>query len=159
MKQLLQYMRNAETVVADVRTPTPRPGMALVRTAASLVSSGTERMVVEFAEKNLVEKAQARPDLVAQLMDKVRREGLLTAMEATLNRLDQPMTLGYSPATVKPGQEQILATTLQEISNNGNDFILPLDQLQDYQNHCYSINISSQPIILDPPITDCQPID
>jgi predicted dehydrogenase len=98
MKQLLQYMRNGETVVADVPTPTPRPGMALVRTAASLVSSGTGRMVVEFAEKNLVEKAQARPDLVAQVMDKVRREGLLTAMEATFNRLDQPMALGYSSA-------------------------------------------------------------
>ncbi len=98
MKQLLQYMRNGETVVADVPTPTPRPGMALVRTAASLVSSGTERMVVEFAEKNLVEKAQARPDLAAQVMDKVRREGLLTAMEATFNRLDQPMALGYSSA-------------------------------------------------------------
>ena len=91
-------MRNGETVVAEVPAPTPKPGMALVRTAASLVSAGTERMVVEFAEKNLIGKAQSRPDLVAQVVDKIRREGLLTAVEATFNKLDQPMALGYSSA-------------------------------------------------------------
>lgn len=55
-------------------------------------------MVVEFAEKNLLAKAQARPDLVRQVLDKARREGLLTTVEAAFNRLDQPMTLGYSSA-------------------------------------------------------------
>ena len=72
--------------------------MALVRTGASLVSAGTERMVVEFAEKSLVGKARSRPDLVRQVLDKARREGLLTTVEAAFNRLDQPMPLGYSSA-------------------------------------------------------------
>ncbi len=78
--------------------PTPRPGSVLVQTAASLVSAGTERMLVEFAEKSLLGKARSRPDLVRQMIDKARREGLLTTVEAAFNRLDQPMPLGYSSA-------------------------------------------------------------
>jgi predicted dehydrogenase/threonine dehydrogenase-like Zn-dependent dehydrogenase len=98
MKQLLQNLRNGNTTIAEVPIPTARPGMALVRTAASLVSAGTERMLVEFAEKSLVGKARSRPDLVRQLLDKAQREGLLTTVEAALNRLDAPMPLGYSSA-------------------------------------------------------------
>lgn len=98
MKQLLQNLRTGETLVADVPAPTPQAGEALVRTAASLVSAGTERMVVEFAEKSLLGKARSRPDLVRQVVDKARREGLLTTLEAAFGRLDQPMPLGYSSA-------------------------------------------------------------
>jgi len=78
--------------------PTPRAGMALVKTAASLVSAGTERMVVEFAEKNLVGKARSRPDLVKQALDKAKREGLIPTVQSAFNRLDQPMALGYASA-------------------------------------------------------------
>ncbi len=98
MKQLLQNMRDGKTVVEEVPVPTPRRGQALVRVAASLVSAGTERMVVSFAEKSLVGKARSRPDLVRQVLDKARREGLLTTVRAAFNRLDQPMALGYSSA-------------------------------------------------------------
>jgi predicted dehydrogenase len=69
-----------------------------VRTAASLVSTGTERMVVEFAAKSLLGKARARPDLMRQVLEKAQREGVLTTVEAAFNRLDQPMPLGYSSA-------------------------------------------------------------
>lgn len=85
-------------MVVDVPLPAPQPGEVLVRTAASLVSAGTERMVVEFAEKSLVGKARSRPDLVVQVLDKARREGVVTTIEAAFNRLDQPMPLGYSSA-------------------------------------------------------------
>lgn len=98
MKQLLQNMRDGETVVTEVPTPTPPPGMALVKVAASLVSAGTERMLVEFGEKSLIDKARSRPDLVRQVLDKMRREGLISTLQATFNRLDQPMALGYSSA-------------------------------------------------------------
>src|SRR5574338_59392 len=98
MKQLLQNMRDGKAVVEEVPPPTARRGMALVRTAASLVSAGTERMVVEFAEKSLVGKARSRPDLVKQVREKAQREGLMTTMQAAFNRLDQPMALGYSSA-------------------------------------------------------------
>jgi len=98
MKQVMQNMRDGKTIVAEVPAPTPRPGQALVRVAASLVSAGTERMLVEFAEKSLVGKARSRPDLVRQMMDKMKREGVLPTVQAAFNRLDQPMALGYSSA-------------------------------------------------------------
>ena len=98
MKQLLQNIKNGKSIVEDVPIPTPRDGQALVKTEASLVSAGTERMVVEFAEKSLVGKARSRPDLVKQVIDKARREGVLNTAQSALNRLDQPMVLGYSSA-------------------------------------------------------------
>ena len=82
----------------DVPVPAPRDGQALVKVEASLVSAGTERMVVEFAEKSLVGKARSRPDLVKQVIDKARREGVVNTAQAAFNRLDQPMALGYSSA-------------------------------------------------------------
>ena len=109
MKQLIQNVRSGETNVGEVPTPTPQTGEALVRTAASLVSAGTERTLVSFAEKSLLGKARSRPDLVRQVLDKARREGLLTTISAAFNRLDQPMPLGYSSAgtiiALGPGME------------------------------------------------------
>lgn len=98
MKQLLQNLRTGETTVVEVPIPTPGSGAALVRTAASLISAGTERTLVEFAGQSLLGKARARPDLVRQVMAKARREGLLTAAQAAFNRLDRPLPLGYSSA-------------------------------------------------------------
>lgn len=100
MKQLLQNLRTGETTVEEVPRPAARPGTVLVKTCASLVSAGTERMVVEFAEKSLVGKARARPDLVRQVLDKARREGVKATIEAAFGRLDQPMPLGYSSSGV-----------------------------------------------------------
>ena len=98
MKQLLQNIKTGKSIVEDVPIPTPREGQVLVKTEASLVSAGTERMVVEFAEKSIVGKARSRPDLVKQVIDKARREGLVNTAQAAFNRLDQPMALGYSSA-------------------------------------------------------------
>ncbi|HEX6507528.1 MAG TPA: bi-domain-containing oxidoreductase [Chloroflexota bacterium] len=98
MKQVLQHVRSGETAVADVPVPLVEAGKVLVRVGASLVSAGTERMVVDFAHKNLVQKARSRPDLVRQTMDKARRDGVLTALDAVQDRLDRPMALGYSCA-------------------------------------------------------------
>jgi predicted dehydrogenase len=98
MKQVLQNIRNGETYITEVPIPTPKPGTVLIKTGSSLVSAGTERMLVEFAEKSLVGKARSRPDLVLQMIDKARREGLVSTLEAAFNRLDQPMMLGYSSA-------------------------------------------------------------
>ncbi len=98
MKQVLQNMRAGKTTVTEVPTPMPRPGHALVKVAASLVSAGTERMLVEFSEKSLVGKARSRPDLVRQAADKMKCEGVLPTLKSAFNRLDQPMVLGYSSA-------------------------------------------------------------
>ena len=98
MKQMFQSVRTGESTVVEVPVPAVAPGHVLVRNAASLVSAGTERMVIEFAEKSMLGKAKARPDLVRQVLDKARREGVLNTLEAVRSRLDQPLSLGYSSA-------------------------------------------------------------
>ena len=96
MKQVVQNLKNGTTEILEVPIPKIRSGCILVRTAASLVSAGTERNLVDFAEKSLVGKARSRPDLMKQVVEKARREGVLTTLEAAFNRLDQPLALGYS---------------------------------------------------------------
>ncbi len=98
MKQLLQNMHNGKIEIRELPITQPGRGMALIRNAFSLVSAGTERLVADFAEKSLVEKAAARPDLVRQIVKKAKRDGILTTVDAALNRLDQPMYPGYSSA-------------------------------------------------------------
>lgn len=100
MKQVIQNLRNGETTVVEAPIPALRPDTALVRTVVSLVSAGTERMLVEFGEKSLLGKARARPDLARQALDKARREGLLNTLEAAFSRLDQPLALGYASSGV-----------------------------------------------------------
>jgi len=98
MKQILQSYRTGELWLADVPSPAPRADGALVRTAASLVSAGTERMIVELAKKSLLGKAQARPDLVRKVIDKIRTEGLGPTLTKVFAKLDTPIPLGYSCA-------------------------------------------------------------
>ena len=100
MKQVVQDVRKGETSVLEVPVPQVMPGTALVRTVASLVSVGTERALVEFAGKTLLGKARSRPDLVRQVIEKARREGILTTFDAVQNQLDLPLPLGYSSAGV-----------------------------------------------------------
>lgn len=98
MKQLLQDARTGDLTVAEVPSPQLLPGCVLVRTAASLVSAGTERASAEFARKNLLAKAKSRPDLVRDVMAKLQRDGLAATVGTVRSRLDQPQSVGYSSA-------------------------------------------------------------
>ena len=98
MKQVFQDTQTAEITVLEVPAPKLLAGCVLVRTAASLVSAGTERASSEFASKNLLQKARMRPDLVREVLSKVSRDGIASTMSAVRNRLDQPSALGYSSA-------------------------------------------------------------
>lgn len=98
MRQLFQDYRTGELHLEDVPAPVARPGHVVVRTRASAVSVGTERQTMELANKSLVGKAFARPDLVKQVVAKVRMEGLGPAWRASQARLDVPVALGYSCA-------------------------------------------------------------
>ncbi len=98
MKQVLQSARTGRIEVAAVPAPRVLPGCVLVRIAASLVSAGTERASSDFATKSLLQKARSRPDLVREVMNKIRRDGVLSAASAVRSRLDQPAALGYSSA-------------------------------------------------------------
>jgi predicted dehydrogenase/threonine dehydrogenase-like Zn-dependent dehydrogenase len=98
MKQVLQRARTGEITVEDVPAPQLLPGCVLVRVAASVVSAGTERASAEFAQKNLLQKARSRPDLVREVVSKVQRDGFLSALHAVRARLEQPQSPGYSSA-------------------------------------------------------------
>ena len=100
MKQIVQNVRNGEFGLKTVPDPRVRPGHLLVRTRASLISAGTERQMVGFARKSLLEKARARPDLVRKTIGKARRDGLAETARAVMTRLDEPLPLGYSAAGV-----------------------------------------------------------
>ena len=103
MKQLLQDARTGDLTVAEVPAPQLLPGCVLVRVTASLVSAGTERAAAEFAGKNLLAKAKARPDLVRDVLAKLRRDGLLSTLQTVRTRLDQPQAVGYSSAGIVLG--------------------------------------------------------
>lgn len=98
MKQIVQSARSGRLTLRDVPEPQVRAGHLLVETRASLISAGTERMVVDFARKSLAAKAQARPDLVRKVLEKARRDGIMATFQAVMARLDEPMPLGYSAA-------------------------------------------------------------
>jgi predicted dehydrogenase/threonine dehydrogenase-like Zn-dependent dehydrogenase len=98
MKQVLQHARTGEITVEEVPAPQLLPGCVLVRVAASVVSAGTERASAEFARKSLLQKAQSRPDLVREVISKVQRDGIFSAIQSVRSRLDQPQSPGYSSA-------------------------------------------------------------
>jgi len=98
MKAIVQSYGSGELAVTEVPAPALRPGGVLVRNRASLVSAGTERLMVELARKSLLGKARDRPDLVRRVLGKVRRDGLMATVETVRSRLDAPVPLGYSSA-------------------------------------------------------------
>src|SRR5919199_4976986 len=98
MKQVLQYRRSGATRVVEVPAPLTPPGGVLVHNAWSLISPGTERMLVEAGGPNLVSTALRRKDLVKQVVDKAARDGVGATLEAVRSRLDVAIPLGYSCA-------------------------------------------------------------
>ncbi|MDP6897073.1 MAG: theronine dehydrogenase, partial [Rhodospirillales bacterium] len=98
MKQVIQSRRTGRLALKHVPAPQVKRGHVLVRTRASLISAGTERMVVDFAKKSLAGKAKARPDLVKKVIDKAKRDGFKATFQNVLTRLDEPLPLGYSAA-------------------------------------------------------------
>ena len=100
MKQILQSARSGELKLLDVPAPATAPGQVLVQNHFSVVSPGTEKVAMEFAQKSLLGKARSRPDLVDQVIRKVRQEGPLPTYRSVVNRLDSPQPLGYSCAGV-----------------------------------------------------------
>lgn len=95
MKQIIQSFKTGETILEDVPAPQVKRGSVLIQTTRSLVSLGTERMLVEFGKSNLIQKARQQPDKVKQVLDKIKTEGLVPTLEAVFNKLGEPLPLGY----------------------------------------------------------------
>ena len=95
MKQVLQNLKNGSTEVAEVPAPRAGRGQLLMRTMRTLVSAGTERMMVDFGKASLIDKARQQPDKVRMVLDKVGTDGLMPTIAAVRNKLDQPLAMGY----------------------------------------------------------------
>ncbi|MBM3273407.1 zinc-binding alcohol dehydrogenase, partial [Candidatus Kaiserbacteria bacterium] len=95
MKQILQSLKTGATEVAEVPVPGVKRGQLLIKTTHTLVSAGTERMLVEFGKAGWIEKARQQPDKVRMVLDKIKTDGLQPTLEAVFNKLDQPLPLGY----------------------------------------------------------------
>jgi predicted dehydrogenase/threonine dehydrogenase-like Zn-dependent dehydrogenase len=95
MKQIIQSFKTGATILEEIPAPQVSKGTVLIQTARSLVSLGTERMLVEFGKSNLISKARQQPDKVKQVLDKIKTDGLMPTLEAVFNKLGEPLPLGY----------------------------------------------------------------
>lgn len=95
MKQVLQSLKTGATEVAEIPCPAVKWGQLLIRSTRTLVSVGTERMLVEFGKAGWIEKARQQPDKVRMVLDKVKTDGLMPTLEAVFHKLEQPLSLGY----------------------------------------------------------------
>ncbi|MCK3685167.1 bi-domain-containing oxidoreductase [Maribellus sp. YY47] len=95
MKQIIQDLKKGNTILEEVPAPQVKAGTLLIKTTRSLVSLGTERMLVEFGKAGFIDKARQQPDKVKQVLDKMKAEGILPTLEAVFNKLNQPLPLGY----------------------------------------------------------------
>lgn len=96
MKQILQNLNTGETELEEIPCPRAARGSVLVRTTRSLISVGTERMLVDFGKGSLLDKARQQPDKVKQVLDKAKTDGIVPTYEAVKSKLDTPLALGYS---------------------------------------------------------------
>lgn len=95
MKQLIQNLRTGETSLEEIPIPQVKKGFVLIKTHRSLVSLGTEKMLVEFGKANFIEKARQQPEKVKQIFDKIKADGLRPTAEAIFRKLSEPLPLGY----------------------------------------------------------------
>ena len=95
MKQIIQDLSKGDTILEEVPVPSVKSGSILIQTTHSLVSLGTERMLVEFGKANFIEKARQQPDKVKMVLDKIKTDGLQPTLNSVFNKLGQPLPLGY----------------------------------------------------------------
>ena len=96
MKQIYQNVGTGDTILDEVPLPQCRKGHVLIRSSCSLISAGTERMLVDFGKSNYLQKARKQPEKVAMVLDKVKTDGLLPTIDAVTSKLNQPLPMGYS---------------------------------------------------------------
>lgn len=122
MKQILQNLKTGETEIASVPIPAVTSGQLLIATSRSLISAGTERMLIEFGKANLLEKAQQKPEKLNLVFDKIKSDGLIPTIEAVLNKLDQPLPLGYCNVgrVLKVGPGETAFVEGDRVVSNGN---------------------------------------
>ena len=129
MRQLIQHLGSGRTELLDVPAPGPRRGRLLVRAQRSLVSLGTERMLVEFGRGSWLSKARQQPEKFRAVLAKIRSEGLLPTLAAVRSKLAQPIPLGYCHVgeVLDAGQAPGFAVGDRVVSNSPHAEIVSAD--------------------------------
>lgn len=133
MKQLIQNFKSGELYVDDVPVPSLSTGFVLVENRFSLISSGTERGTVRVAQASLLGKAKQRPDLVAQVLQNIRKEGISATLKKVQTKLDSLKALGYSSAGV------VLASMDKNSKFQAGDRVACAGQ--DYASHAEVVSV------------------
>jgi len=122
LKQLLQSFKTGETLLLEVPRPIAAPGHLLIKTIASVVSAGTERMLVGFGKASYLDKARQQPDKVKMVLEKIKTDGLATTYEAVSSKLDTPFPLGYCNAgeVLEVGEGVTAFKAGDRVISNGN---------------------------------------
>tara|TARA_R110002020_G_scaffold463122_1_gene683031 strand:+ start:10704 stop:12821 length:2118 start_codon:yes stop_codon:yes gene_type:complete len=122
MKQIIQDLKKGDTILEEVPVPKVKAGSVLIKTTRSLVSLGTERMLVDFGKANFLDKARQQPDKVKMVLDKVKTDGLKPTMDAVFNKLGQPLPLGYCNVgeVVAVGKDVLEFQIGDRVASNGN---------------------------------------
>jgi len=122
MKQIIQDLKKGNTILEEVPQPQIKRGHLLIKTKRSLVSLGTERMLVEFGKSNLISKAKSQPDKVKQVLDKIKTDGLVPTLEAVFKKLNEPLPLGYCNAgeVIAVGEGVSAFKVGDKVASNGN---------------------------------------
>ncbi|MCK5310816.1 MAG: bi-domain-containing oxidoreductase [Desulfobacteraceae bacterium] len=118
MKQILQNLGNGKTELVEIPAPGLKNRYINVKTSASLISAGTERMLIDFGKANFIEKARQQPEKVKMVLDKIKTDGLLPTIDAVRSKLDQPLPLGYCNVGV-----------IDEVGQSGKKFFKPGDRV------------------------------
>jgi len=142
MKQLIQNFKTGELYIDDVPQPAISEGMVLVTNEFSLISAGTERSTVKVAKANLIGKAKQRPDLVAQVMQNIKKEGLSATINKVRTKLDSLKALGYSTSGI----------VMASLDSNG--IFKPGDRVacagQDYASHAEVVSVPQNLVVKIP---------
>ena len=130
MKQLIQNLNSGETSIIEVPAPSISRNKILIHTSKSLISPGTEKMLVDFAKSGYVAKAKQQPDKVKEVINKVKTDGIASTFEAVQNKLNQPITLGYCNVGV-----------IKEVGDNVSQFSIG-DRVVSNGNHSEMVSVS-----------------
>tara|TARA_X000000950_G_C13889172_1_gene650117 strand:+ start:619 stop:2739 length:2121 start_codon:yes stop_codon:yes gene_type:complete len=122
MKQIIQDLKKGDTILEEVPVPRLKSGSVLIKTTRTLVSLGTERMLVDFGKANFLQKAKQQPDKVKMVLDKIKTDGLRPTLEAVFNKLGQPLPLGYCNVgkVVAVGKGVTEFSSGDRVASNGN---------------------------------------
>ena len=140
MKQIIQDIKNGNTILEDIPVPRINAESVLIKTKCSLVSLGTERMLVDFGKASYIQKARQQPEKVQLVLDKMRTDGIIPTLESVFNKLNQPIPLGYCNVGI-----------IQEIGKNVKGFNLG-DRVVSNGSHAEYVSVP-QNLIAKVPIS------